>query len=63
MQDFGDTTYRQPTATELDQEMTSWHSSRLEGYFMYHWTKGNLGTRKPDHLDVLKSQNAWFLAR
>ena len=62
MQDFGDTTYRQPTATELDQEMTSWHSSRLEGYFMYHWTKGNLES-KPDHLDVLKSQNAWFLAR
>jgi hypothetical protein len=62
MQDFGDANYRQPTGTELSEQMTRWRSSRLEGYFIYHWKKGNLES-KPAHLDVFRAQNAYFLGR
>jgi hypothetical protein len=62
MQAFGDRTYRQPTAQELDEQMTRWRAARLEGYFVYHWKKGSLEA-KPAHLDVLKRQNAYYLSR
>jgi hypothetical protein len=58
-QDFGNSTYRQPTATELDKQLQRWHGSRLSGLFIYHWVLGHLED-KPAHLDVLAEQNHYF---
>jgi hypothetical protein len=62
MQDFGNTVYRQPTATQLAEQMKCWHASRLSGYFLYHWDLGHL-EQKPSHLQVLRNQNAYFRSR
>ena len=62
MQDFGNTWYRQPTATQLAEQMNRWHASRLSGYFLYHWNLGHL-EQKPSHLQVLRNQNAYFRSR
>jgi hypothetical protein len=62
MQDFGNTVYRQPTATQLAEQMKCWHSARLSGYFLYHWDLGKL-EQKPSHLQVLRNQNTYFRSR
>ena len=57
IQDFGDAWYRQPLATELQAQFDRWAVSRMEGYFVYSWEVGNIGS-KPDHLAVLAANNA-----
>jgi hypothetical protein len=58
-QDFGNTTYRQPSAAELDKQLQRWHGSRVSGLFIFHWVLGNL-EHKPAHLEVLAKQNHYF---
>ena len=52
VQDFADGYYRVPTASELRTQFERWAPSNLEGYFVYHWVYGNIGSRS-DHLAVL----------
>jgi hypothetical protein len=58
-QDFGNTTYRQPSARELAKQLQRWHGSRLSGLFIFHWVQGHLED-KPAHLKVLANQNEYF---
>ncbi|MDQ3958260.1 MAG: hypothetical protein M3273_08075 [Actinomycetota bacterium] len=57
VQDFGDAWYRTPTAAELEGQFDRWATSGMEGYFVYHWEAGDIGS-KPAHLAVLAEQNA-----
>jgi hypothetical protein len=52
VQDFADSYYRVPTASELKAQFVRWAPSNLTGYFVYHWGYGNIASR-PDHLAVL----------
>jgi hypothetical protein len=61
LQDFDDGWYRSPTAAELEAQFERWASSRMEGYFVYHWNEGDLES-KPDHLAVLAKNNALLRA-
>ena len=57
LQDFADGWYREPSAVELEAQFDRWARSRMEGYFVYHWEIGNIGT-KPDHMAVLAANNS-----
>jgi hypothetical protein len=56
VQDFDDGWYRSPSAAELDAQLERWATSRMEGYFVYHWNEGRIES-KPDHLAVLARHN------
>ena len=56
LQDFGDQWYRQPSAVELQAQFDHWSASRMEGYFVYSWEVGSIGT-KPDHMTILAANN------
>jgi len=56
VQDFGDGFYRQPTASELRDELLRWKRSRMEGYFVRDWNAGHLDS-KPSHLKVYREAN------
>ena len=57
LQDFGDGWYRQPSAAELQTQFDHWARSRMEGYFVYSWAVGDIGS-KPNHMLVLATNNA-----
>lgn len=59
VQDFDDSWYRLPSATELKHQFDRWARSRMEGFFLYHWNHGEIEQRR-DHLDVLRASNARF---
>jgi hypothetical protein len=59
IQDFGNSFYRQPTATELRKELDLWKASNISGYFVYHWKIGAIES-KPSHMDAYKAANLFF---
>ena len=59
IQDFGNSFYRQPTATELRKELDLWKASNISGYFVYHWKLGAIES-KPLHMDAYKAANLFF---
>jgi hypothetical protein len=54
MQDFSDGYYVVPTAAQIRDELRRWGRSRMEGYFVYHWERGDLEAH-PDHLAVYRT--------
>jgi hypothetical protein len=59
MQDFGNATYRQPTAAELTTQLDLWKASGISGYFVYHWKQGAIES-KPSHMDAFEAANLYF---
>ncbi|HWC14344.1 MAG TPA: hypothetical protein VG929_07095 [Actinomycetota bacterium] len=57
LQDFHDGWYRDPSAAELQAQFDRWARSRMEGYFVYHWEVGDIGS-KTDHMAVLAANNS-----
>ena len=57
LQDFSDGYYVTPTAAQLREQFTRWRRSRMEGYFVYDWERGDIENR-PSHLRVYASENA-----
>lgn len=51
--------HRLPTPDEVTRQFDMWASSRMEGYFVFHWGWGGLQSR-PDHLAALKAANTRF---
>lgn len=39
VQAFGDGYYRMPTGAEIAEQLRRWNASRMEGYFVYHWSQ------------------------
>jgi len=56
LQDFSDSYYVTPTAAQLREQFTRWWRSRMEGYFVYHWNRGDIEDRS-SHLRIYASQN------
>jgi hypothetical protein len=59
MQDFGNSFYRQPTASEMRKQLDLWKASDISGYFVYHWKQGGIES-KPGHMDALEAANTYF---
>ena len=57
LQDFRDDYYVTPSASQLREQFTRWRRSRMEGYFVYHWNRGDIEDR-PSHLRIYASENA-----
>jgi hypothetical protein len=57
LQDFSDDYYVSPTASQLKDEFRRWWGSRMQGYFVYHWNRGDIEDR-PDHQRVYATENA-----
>lgn len=53
LQDFSDGYYVTPNQAQLRDQFRRWGSSRMDGYFVYHWNAGRIEQR-PDHLAVYR---------
>jgi hypothetical protein len=59
---FGDSYYRMPTTAELHEILRRWSASRMEGYFVYHWSQQaswmvDWLARNPAGVDVIREFN------
>ena len=57
LQDFSDGYYVKPSASQLREQFMRWRRSRMEGYFVYDWERGDIED-SPSHLRVYASENA-----